>query len=128
MTASEKDSHPTYNDLKEYFETLWMERKQNIELRFEANSDRLDATAKVLEHRLEVLNHAHEKAVQDRVDFVSAKEYKTKMKDLGVWKEKVNRDITTLQTRSVTWTVALGIIFVIIQIVLKYFEFYKATH
>ena len=117
-------THLTYIDLKEYFEVLWLERKQNIELQFKANSDRLDATAEVLEHRLEVLNHAHEKAVQDRVDFVSAKEYKTKMKDLAVWREQVNKDITTLTTRSITWTVALGVIFIIVQIVLKYLELY----
>ena len=112
----------TNDGLKDQLEALWAERKANIDYQFDANNERLKATAKVLEHRLEVLNHAHEQSIQDGSDFVNRKEYNAKMDDIANWQHQVNKELTILTTRSYTWTLALGIFFVFIQIVLKFWE------
>ena len=85
--------------IKEYFEALWREREKNISLQFLSNNERLNATAIVIEHRLEVLNHAHEQSVRDRSDFLLDGEFKTFKKDLNSWQGVVDNSITTLNTR-----------------------------
>lgn len=105
-----------YVSLKEHFEKLWIEREKNITLQFRSNTERLDATARVIEHRLEVLNHAHEQSVQDREEFLVAKEFKTFKGDLDKWQGFVNNAITTFNTRyefrinAATWISIISLI------------------
>ena len=116
--AEQKQVGRLYVDLKEHFDKLWQERKENITLQFAANTARLDATASVLEHRLEVLNHAHDQSIQDRADFVKEPEYRAKIKELDNWHVEMGTRLTQSETRSKTWTFAIGAVFTIMQIVI----------
>lgn len=117
-----------YVDLKEHFERLWKERKENITLQFQANSDRLDAAAKVLEHRLEVLNHAHEQALEDRVEFLRGGEFKNFKREFEKWQTEVNAAITIFNTRyefrvtAATWISILSFVVAVFAVVLRFFK------
>ena len=77
-----KEVSNIYVDLKEHFEQLWKERKDNIELQFNGVAKTLEATAKVIAHRLEVLNHTHAQALEDRSEFVKTAEYNAKSESI----------------------------------------------
>ncbi len=73
----------------------------------------------------------------DHIDTVSLKEFfearfsemnKTlseinhRLEGLGQWRDTVNRKLTTLETRSVTWTAAMGVFFVIATLVMHWLK------
>lgn len=152
--AEKRELANSYVNLKDHFDDLWRERSSNISLQFRGVSDSLAETAKVLEHRLEVLNHAHEQSVQDRLEFANKDEQERlqvafdkfkleivqqklegnvfydfkkdweiwKREEYGKWKEKVDREQTTSNTRTVTIASVMGVIFIIIQIVIAFWR------
>ena len=77
-----KEVSNIYVGLKEHFEQLWKERKDNIELQFNGVAKTLKATAKEIAHRLEVLNHAHTQSLEDRTEFVKVTEYNAKAESI----------------------------------------------
>jgi uncharacterized FlaG/YvyC family protein len=100
MTGEDKRELITgYVNLRDHLEALWREREKRLEDRFNSIVKILEATAKEMAHRLEVLNHAHEQSVADRTELQSASEFKTFKADLDKWQGVVNNAITTFNTR-----------------------------
>lgn len=75
MTENEKhELGGIYVSLADHFEKIEAERSRGTAMQFKAIEDKLIETAKVLEHRLNVLNHAHEQSISDRGDFARKEE------------------------------------------------------
>lgn len=97
MDSHEKqEASNLYVNLKDHFGMLLDKSLENIRTLFQANAERLAETAKVLEHRLEVLNHAHEQSIEDRTDFLRQSEYNAKMISMDQWKSDANNKLTIL--------------------------------
>ena len=74
-----------------------------------------------LDRRLELLNKLREEVLKDRSEFVLKTVYDIQGTDSFKWREGVTVRLTTLETRSMTWTAAVGIIFLIVNILMIYF-------
>lgn len=111
-----------YVTLKEHFEVVLNEREKRLLDKFDAERDALSVAKQELERRLGVLNELRQSVEKDRAQFVKQDVYDTKTQYYDEWCKTVDRSITTIQTRSVTWTAALGVIFIIVQILLKYWR------
>lgn len=72
-----------------------------------------------VQRRLGELNHAHETAVKEQARTLPREMFDQWRNDFDKWKDGVNRELTTIRTRSMTWTVAVGVFFVIVQIALS---------
>jgi hypothetical protein len=106
-----------YVNLKDHFDALWIERKEQLTLQFRANDERLRETAKELERRLETLNHAHAQSLQDRGDFITKREHEILLDTVN----KIDKRTTIIETRIVVWTGALAFFFLLIELALKFF-------
>ena len=99
-----------YIDLKDHFDALWEEREK----RFALQNGTID-------RRLEVLNKLRQELIADREQFVLRTVYDIKTKWYDEWCREVDEKLTTLNTRSITWTTAIGLFFTILMILLKVF-------
>jgi len=100
------------------FVSLREHLERMVDLRFAAAHEALGHARAELERRLELLNHAHEQAVKDREEFVRKPEYDIKMAYYDEWCRGVDKKLTTMETRSVTWTAAIALFFIIVQVAL----------
>ncbi len=136
--GNENLSQWTVQTLKEFVERLFIEHDKRYEQRFKAQQDANEhaltsarnAIAKAEENtnrRLEALNELREEVTSDREVFVQKDVYEPAHKELSMWKEKTEVRLNTIETRSVTWTAAIGIIFVILQLIIGLFEFWYKT-
>ena len=106
--------------LREYVKELLHEHdKQNI-LRFEAQSQSIQAARVDLERRLDSLNHLRDEVGRDRAMFVKLETYNVKTAYYDSWCRGVDEKLTTLNTRSLTWTAAIGVAFTLVQIALHF--------
>ena len=123
MTYEEKrELKKGYVDLRDHLEMLIREKQVQAELRFRAQHDALVIQTKELDKRLDSLNHAHEKAQTRDAEYVKDSEYKIKTTYYDEWCRGVDQKLTTLETRSMTWTAAIALFFVIIQIVIRFWR------
>jgi hypothetical protein len=125
----------TVQTLKEFVERLFSEHDKRYEQRFNAqqsaNEHALESARLAIrkseestEKRLELLNELRKEVTQDREFLVQKTTYEPAHRELEKWKEKTEVRLNTIETRSVTWTAALGIFFVILQIVIGAIEFW----
>ena len=116
----------SYVNLKEHFEMIFSEREKQVELRFEALSDALKLAASGLQDRVEELNSLRREYTTDRTkdqeNFVKSNVYYPKMKDVDDWISTVNKQLTIINTRSITWAAAVGVFFTIIMILLRFWK------
>jgi hypothetical protein len=102
-----------YVSLREHLERM-------VEFRFQASHEALGHARAELERRLEVLNHAHEQQIRDRGEFVKQKEYDIKTAYYDDWCRGVDRKLTAIETRAVTWTAAIALFFIIVEVALHF--------
>jgi hypothetical protein len=115
MTEDEKkELKSAYVSLQYHFERILEEREKQMNQRFESVSKILEATAKELAHRLEVLNHAHDQQIEDRNELVKKSEYDIKTSFYDEWCRGVDAALTEMRTKSVTWTLAIGLFITIV--------------
>jgi hypothetical protein len=114
-----------YVNLKEHLEALWKEREKRLDDRFKANTKTLEATAEVLEHRLEILNNAHQHSLDDRMEFMRDGEFRNFKVELEKWQVVVNAAITTFNTRyesritAATWTSVISLLVALLALLLR---------
>ena len=101
--------------LREYIERILDEREKHGMLA-------LELASREIERRLEALNELRSEVIKDRIMLVRVDTYDSKMKDLDAWRKRVDTAITKIDTRSTTWTAALAIAFIIVQLILAYFR------
>jgi len=101
--------------LREYIEKIMDEREKHNQLA-------LDLSSRELERRLKELNELRADVIKDRVQFVREDLCRAKVKEMDIWKASVNMSITKIETRSVTWSAAIIMFFVIVQILLRIFK------
>lgn len=97
-------------------------QKEIFEARFRAADQALVLRTSDIERRLEGLNQLRSEVVKDREQFVRKESYDEKHMFL---EEKLNTQgtrLTIMETRSVVWTAAIGMFFVIVQLAMFYFH------
>jgi hypothetical protein len=106
--------------LKEFFEALLTAQNLHSNARFDALDKAIALSREELNRRLEGLNQLRNEVITDRNVFMKRESCEDKHKELSVWRDTVNKKLTTLETRSITWTAAVGIFFLILNIVMKW--------
>jgi len=107
-------------DLRDYVKELLEEHNKQNDLRFQSQAEAIEAAGVELERRLDVLNHLRATVEQDRSAFVKNETYAVKTAYYDNWCRAVDEKLTVLNTRSVTWTAAVGIAFTLVQIALHF--------
>jgi hypothetical protein len=75
-----------------------------------------------LQRRLDMLNHAHEEMVRDKEHFQSREGFQQFFEDYGKWRDSVNNTLSNQAGRTATWAIAIGIVFAILQILLRFWK------
>lgn len=93
-------------DLREYLEKV-------IDMKFGAMEEALRLARVDVDRRLAELNQLRSEVTQDRGQFV--------LKDIHyTWKETVEKRLSAIETRAITWTAAIGLFFVVVGLVMKF--------
>ena len=106
--------------LKEFFLKLLEEQTKRIDTRFDSLDKALTLSHEEMERRLQGLNQLREEVMSDRSQFALRERCEARHKDLQSWQDSVNSKLTTLETRSITWTAAVGIFFLIISVAMRW--------
>ncbi len=121
------NEHETIS-LKEFFEEKFRGVEQALRSQGEHTNLRFDSLDKALslaredaKTKYEHLNALRFEVTTDRGLLVAREGCKRQHDEISIWKGLIDRKLTILETRSITWTAAVGIFFVIISIVMRYF-------
>ena len=111
--------------LREFVERIMDEREKHIETRFSNAQEALTVSKRELDKKLAELNELRREYTSDRTSdqkqYLKQDIYLTKINEYDKWITNADRKITVIETRHITWTAALGVFFIIIQIAFKYF-------
>ena len=105
-----------------YQEKICIAKHDVIITRFEAMDKAVAARTQDLERRLEGLNQLRQEVIRDRETFLEKKVYDIKTQGYDSWCSDISKRITIIETRSVTWTAAIGLFFVLVQIALHFIK------
>ena len=75
-----------------------------------------------LERRLGGLNELRNEVTKDREQFLRAETYANKTEFYDRWITSVERRLTVIETRSITWTAAIAVFFLIVQIAMRWLK------
>lgn len=114
-------NEPDSVSLREFFERVMGQQEEHMEIRFTALDKALALSRDEMNRRLESLNELRQQVVNDRSQFMRMDVYESKHKELIDWKGTVDRKLTILETRSITWTAAVGLFFLILTLVMRWF-------
>ncbi len=98
------------------------EHEKWAHVKFEAIDEKMKATASVLETRLEGLNELRKQVVSDRNEFLRKETYDEKTKTYDTWIITVEKRFSTSEARAATWTAAIGLFFLLVQVGLHWME------
>lgn len=90
--------------------------REYVEERFRSLDKALGISSLDLERRLAELNKLRQDVVTDRSLYVTEELYQSTERERQIWRELTNARLTIIETRSVTWTTAIGVLFTLIQI------------
>jgi exo-beta-1,3-glucanase (GH17 family) len=90
------------------------------DVKFDAIEDKMVASAEVLRGRLESLNQLRNEVTEDRSEFLRKETYDAKTTTYDTWIITVEKRFSTMETRSATWTAAVGVLFLIVQFALHW--------
>jgi len=113
-------------------ETLCNTRHQRLEdiiqlgfdkmnIRLDGMDKALDLKSKDLENRLHTLNELRAEVIRDRMMFLTKETYDIKIAGYDVWCAGIDKKVVAIETKILTWTAALGVFFVMVQLFLHYF-------
>ena len=101
-----------YVNLRDHFELLWLEREKLLDYKFKAAQHALTLASETLKDHLHQLNNAHQRAAEDREDFVKKDVYNEKTKAYDVWCSSVDKKIAY-------WSAAIVVLVFVIELVVK---------
>ena len=110
----------TLISLRCHYDAILREKEKQEELHFKLIQESLSASKTELERRLIVLNDLRKEVELDRALLVKQSEYDLKMTYYDKWSRSIDKKITQIETRIVTWTTAIGVLFALIQIVMHF--------
>ena len=105
-----------------YVERIISDQEKQIDLKLKAAESALVLAKKENEHRLLSLNQYKEAMEKERGEFVKREYFNSVRETNDKWREDVSNRLTTIETRSVTWVAALGIFFLIFQLLIWLLE------
>lgn len=125
----------TVQTLKEFVDRMFVEHDRRYEQRFQAQQEAsqralesahaaISKSEEAVNNRLQTLNELRKEVTEDRELLVQKTTYEPAHRELEKWKEKTEVRLNTIETRSVTWTAAIGIFFVVLQILIGILEFW----
>jgi lipopolysaccharide export LptBFGC system permease protein LptF len=92
-----------YVNLKDHFDALWFERKEQLSLHFSMLRENLIKYEHTMDRRLEELNNLRREYTNDRTkdqsEYVKSGEYKGQIKEYDRWIADVNDKLTKLMTK-----------------------------
>jgi hypothetical protein len=106
--------------LEKFFSRLLEEQDKRMTLRFDALDKALILNRGEMERRLEGMNQLRAEVLSDRGQFTLKGKCDEKHLALIDWQNLVNKKLTVLETRSITWTAAVGLFFLIISFVMRW--------
>ena len=106
--------------LKEHFETLLAGIEKRIDLRLDAMDKALVLGREEVARRLETLNELRSEVLTDRGQFLPRETFDTYRAEGTTWRERVEKRLTTIETRAVTWGAALGVFVVVLNFALRW--------
>jgi len=108
--------------LDEQQNSLSTERIRIAEMlvRFDSTDSALKLHAKEMERRLEGLNQLREEVVRDRELLLRREIYDEKTKSCDSLFVSLGTRITKIETRAITWTAAIAMFFVLVNLLFKY--------
>src|SRR4030042_7177562 len=92
-------------------------QNREMDLRFGSLDKALMLAREDAKAKYEHLNALRTEVTTDRGMFVNKEQCLRMHKDLGTWMDTVNKRLNVSETRSITWTAAVGIFFVVITLV-----------
>ncbi len=103
----------------------FIESMSRLEERFQSQKEALLVTAELAKEAKASANEWRG-AMKDREStFMPREEFQAILREWAVWREqssivreKLSIRVTTIETRSVTWTAAIGVFFIVVQIVM----------
>ena len=101
--------------LREYIEALLCQHEKR-------NDIERGMLRQELERRLYALNNLREAVEKDRGEFLRHDVYDVKIALYGRWINLTNQAIARIETRSITWTAAVGVLFTLVQIALHFLK------
>ena len=103
---------------KELAERIEVTLKEYMEAKFDAMDKAVSLAVVDIDRRLAELNNLRREVMTDRTSFLAMDVFNATLKEWSIWRESITNRLTVIETRSVTWTAALGIFFIIIQVVI----------
>lgn len=107
--------------LKEFFNEKIDALETQMNLRFESLDRALNLAREDASDKYEHLNALRTEVTTDRGILVAKESCIQLHKDLTNWMNVVDKKLTILETRSITWTAAIGVFFVIIAFVMRWY-------
>ncbi len=114
--------------LKEYLESMFSAQQRELNVKHEAMSSAIELAREEVDRRLGELNQLRREVIDDREQFVSKLQFDPMMKERDAWRDAIGERInllgdrlTRIETKGHTWTVAIGMFFVVLQIALMIF-------
>ena len=120
MDAQDKNLHDTVS-LKEFIDHRFDAMEKQMSLRFEALDKALMLAARNADEKYNHLNKLKEEVAKDKEKFQTKESYDKDHNILVEWKQEVNNFMTKTNTRMVTWTTAIGIFYIILTLVLRWY-------
>src|SRR6185436_13089221 len=113
--------------LREYLENMFAAQQREIDAKHRSMADALLLAREDVARRLAELNELRHDVVEDRAQFVSKLQFDPMMQERDAWRNSIterlnaiNDRITKIETRGNTWTVAIGLFFIVLQIALMF--------
>lgn len=108
--------------LKEYVERILEEQCLRNKVQLEATERALLLATRELERRLGELNQLRAEVTSDRSQFVQRSIYEHHLATTSEWREEVSQRLTVMETRSITWTAAIALFFLIVQVAMHFWK------
>lgn len=93
-----------------------------VDIKMSASEKAVKIASDNLQRELEKLNELRQDVVKDRSLFVRQDAYEVKIKSIDLSIQEVKEKQISLETKFVTWISAISVFFIIIQIMLNYFN------
>ncbi len=109
------DQNPAVS-LREYIEKIIAGHERELAVRLSAMEAALALARDDVARRLADLNQLRREVIEDRDQFVPKNQFEPMMRERDSWRDGISDRVTKIETKGNTWTVAIGVFFVIVQI------------
>ncbi len=106
--------------LREYIETQIRYERTLVDQRFEMLDRALILQAEEYKRRLDALNHAHAQAVVEQQRTLPRELHEAFIKEYDFFRMETAKQLQANATRSTTWVSAIGLLFLIVQIIMRF--------